>query len=311
LLLGGMLFLWGSAELLVKGSSELAIGFGIRPMLVGLTIVAMGTSSPELAVSLYAALTATKDISLGNIIGSNIANIGLVVSICAMIKKLHIEKSAFRREIPIMVGGTLLFCLLAWNGVLSFWDGLILLACFFAFMMFTIKQSRGDRNRAKAQEGFVDIRKDTKAVLKNLLYIFVGLVGLILASYLIVNSAKYIANYFGISTFVIGISLVAIGTSLPELAISVVGVVRGEVELAIGNAIGSNIFNTLFVIATVAVVTPIPVDRSLFQLHIPFMVGFTIVMIPMMRTKSMINRVEGLILFLAYAVFIFFIFTNP
>jgi len=132
-----------------------------------------------------------------------------------------------------------------------------------------------------------------------------------LASYLIVNSAKYIANYFGISTFVIGISLVAIGTSLPELAISVVGVVRGEVELAIGNAIGSNIFNTLFVIATVAVVTPIPVDRSLFQLHIPFMVGFTIVMIPMMRTKSMINRVEGLILFLAYAVFIFFIFTNP
>lgn len=304
----GLFILWGGAELLVKGSSSLAIGFGVRPLVVGLTVVAMGTSSPELAVSLFAALAQTKDLSLANIIGSNIANIGLVVGISAMIKKLTFEKSLFRSEIPFLVVSTLLFSFMSWDGMISLVDGIILLVGFVAFLTFMVKQSVRDRNAAKSSEGFVDLKKNPKILIKQALFIVAGLIGLVTGSYLIVESAKFIAVYFGISTFIIGVSVVAVGTSLPELAISAVGAARGRVDLAIGNAIGSNLFNTLFVIAVVAVITPIPVDRSLFTLHYPFMIGFTLLVVPMMWTRFRLTRIEGAALFVAYVVFMFLLF---
>ncbi len=304
----GLSILWGGAELLVKGSSSLAIGLGIRPLIVGLTIVAMGTSSPELAVSLLAALRETKDLSLANIIGSNIANIGLVVGVCAVIRPLKIEQSMLRYEVPIMVIGTLVFSWMSWDGIISMVDGLILLVGFAIFLYIMINASKKDRSKAKMDASFVDIRKDKKKFGKQFIYIILGLVGLVGGSYLIVQSAEFIADYLGVSPFVIGISIVAIGTSLPELAISAVGAARGRVDIAVGNAVGSNIFNTLFVIATVSVITPIPVDHSLFSLHYPAMLVFTLISVPMMRSRFRLSRWEGALLLGLYFLFIGLIF---
>ncbi len=308
ILIVGLFILWGGAELLVRGSSRIAIGLGVRPLVVGLTIVAMGTSSPELAVSMFAALTHTKDISLANIIGSNIANIGLVVAVSAMIKPLYIEKSIFRSEIPIMLIGTLVFSFMSWDGVISMVDGIILLTGFATFLFYMVKRSVKDRSEAKSSENFVDIKKEPKVLLKQGALILVGLVGLISGSYLIVESAKDIAVHLGVSPFIIGITIIAIGTSLPELAISAVGAARGRVDLAVGNAIGSNIFNTLFVIAVVSVITPIPVDRSLFHLHYPFMIGLSLILVPMMWSRFRLTRLEGAALFAAYVAFIYLLF---
>ncbi|MBN1466232.1 calcium/sodium antiporter [candidate division KSB1 bacterium] len=308
LLLVGLVILWAGAELLVKGSANLAIGFGIRPLIVGLTIVAMGTSSPELAVSLLAALRGTKDLSLANIVGSNIANIGLVVSVSAMIRPLKIAKSMFRNEIPIMLAGTLAFSLLSWDGIIRRIDGLLLIIGFVVFLFFIIRTSQRDRHEAKAKQDFVDIRRNPAALFKQLIYIVIGLSGLVGGSYFIVNSAEFIADYFHVTPVVIGMSVVAIGTSLPELAISAVSAARGRVDIAIGNVIGSNIFNILFVIAIVALITPIPVDKSLLSLHYPFMIGFALVSVPMLWSRFRLSRWEGMVLFAVYAVFLVLLF---
>jgi cation:H+ antiporter len=304
LLLLGLSILWGGAELLVKGSANLAIGIGIRPLVVGLTIVAMGTSSPELAVSLIAALRDTKELALANIVGSNIANIGLVIAVCAMIRPLKIERAMFRQEIPILLIGTLAFSLMCLDGVINYIDGIILLAGFSAFLFFMIKSSKKDRIASKANDDFVDISGDYKEVWTQMFYVIIGLVGLIGGSHFIVNSAQFIAAHFNISPVVIGLSIVAIGTSLPELAISAVGTARGQADIAVGNAIGSNIFNTLFVIAIVAIITPIPVEASMLKLHFPVMAGFTLVSVPMLRTQFCLTRWEGALLFLAYLAFL-------
>lgn len=304
LLLLGLSILWGGAELLVKGAANLAIGIGIRPLIVGLTIVAMGTSSPELAVSLIAALRDTKELALANIVGSNIANIGLVIAVCAMIRPLQIERAMFRQEVPILLIGTFAFAMMCLDGILNITDGIILLLGFVAFLFFMVQSSRKDRDAAKESNDFVDISGDPGAMLKQVLFLFIGLIGLIGGSHFIVEAAEFIAVHFHISPVVIGLSIVAIGTSLPELAISAVGTARGQADIAVGNAIGSNIFNTLFVIAIVAVITPIPVDMSVFKLHFPVMIGFTLVSVPMLWTRFKLSRWEGAILFVFYLAFL-------
>ena len=305
ILIGGLLVLWGGAEFLVKGSSRIAVGFGVRPAVVGLTIVAMGTSSPEFAVSLFAALTHAKDLSLANIIGSNIANIGLVVGVSAMIKPIKIKKEMFRSEMPILLLSAFVFSLLCWDGVLGRIDGAILLAGFIIFLLFMVRRSLKDRTAAKRDKDFKDIRHDSKMLLLQGAFIILGLAGLVAGSYLIVESAKQIATHLGVSPFVIGISMVAVGTSLPELAISAVGVAREEHDLAVGNAVGSNIFNTLFVIAAVSLITPIPVAHILFNLQFPAMVLFSLVIVLLVTLRRRTSRYEGAALFIAYVFFIF------
>ncbi|MDZ7725187.1 MAG: calcium/sodium antiporter [candidate division KSB1 bacterium] len=306
LLIAGLFLLWIGSEFLVKGSSSLALHMGVRPILVGLTVVAMGTSSPELAVSLTAALQNSKAISLGNIIGSNIANIGLVLGTCALINPLKIERATLRNEVPIMIGAILLFCFLSFDGLLSFWDGLILVALFLGFLILIANLAKKDRKKAK-ELAVVD-QTGEKHLLKNILFIILGLAGLVYGAVLIVNSSIDIANALGVSQAVIAVSMVAVGTSLPELAISAVASIRGESELAVGNAVGSNIFNTLFVIAIVAMISPIPVNRELFQLDYPAMLVFTLITGPLMMTRFRISRLEGIFLLLLYVGFIYLIF---
>ena len=306
ILLAGLFLLWIGSESLVKGSSSLALHMGVRPILVGLTVVAMGTSSPELAVSLTAALQDSKSISLGNILGSNIANIGLVLGTCALINPLKIERSTLRNEVPIMVGAILLFSLLSYDGLVSFGDGLILFALFIGFLILIANLAKKDRKKAK--DLAVADQPAEKNLLKNILFIILGLAGLVYGAVLIVNSSIGIAKALGVSEAVIAVSMVAVGTSLPELAISAVGSIRGKSELAVGNAVGSNIFNTLFVIAIVAMISPIPVNRELFHLDYPAMIIFTLITGPLMLTRFRMSRLEGIFLLLLYFGFIYLIF---
>lgn len=308
-LLGIGLLYWG-AEILVNNASGLALRIGIRPLIIGFTVIAMGTSSPELAVSLLSAMKGTKDIALGNIIGSNIANIGLVIGIAALIRPLTIQINTIWREMPFLIFATIVFYVLSLNKVIGFIDGLILLCLFVIFIIYMLRMAQRDRKKDKEFFDGIGTSKKVKPVFIEIVLILLGLAGLIVGSTLMVNSAKVIALNFGISEIVIGITLVALGTSLPELAISAVGALKGEVDLAVGNAIGSNLFNILFVIAIVALFFPIPVESGLLKFDYLFMLGLSIIFLPMMIFRFKITRLEGLILVVLYFVFIWLTFTH-
>jgi cation:H+ antiporter len=305
---GSLILYWG-AEILVKGSSRFALSLGIRPIIVGLTVIAMGTSAPEFMVSLLATIQKNKSIALGNIIGSNIANIGLVVGIASIIKPIRIKINTIRREMPFLILTTIIFYVLSMDGSLNFLDGLSLLALFLFFMYYVIylaSSDRKDEKRLKKEMNEGDDHK-RKAVI-SLILTLAGLALLLAGSHLIVKSAVSIAKAYHISEFVIGVTMVAVGTSLPELAVSSVGAFRGHAELAVGNAVGSNLFNMLFVIGVIALISPIPVEKSMLRFEYLFMLGLTIIFFPMMRTGFVLNRWEGLILILAYGTFIFLLF---
>lgn len=308
LFVAGIGLLWQGAELLVKGSSRLALSFGVRPLIIGLTVVAMGTSSPELAVSLLSAIRETKDIALGNIIGSNIANIGLVLGVTALIHPLDIHISTIRREMPFLIVSTFLLYVLSLNNLISRLDGIILFSGFILFITYMIHTTAKHRKEQLEINGSGADQKSLKQRLLNAAYVILGLAGLILGSYWIVDSAVVIAEFIGVSHMVIAITMVAVGTSLPELAISSVAAYRGHVDIAIGNAVGSNIFNTLFVIAFVAIVAPIPVAQSLLSFEYVIMLIFTFLALPFMWTKFKLNRKEAAALLAGYLVFVYFLF---
>ncbi len=305
----GIGLLYIGAEALVSGSSSLALKIGIRPLIIGFTIVAMGTSSPELAVSLLSAIQGTKDIALGNIIGSNIANIALVIGVAAVIRPLTIQINTIKREMPYLILTTVLFYVLSLDKVLDYKDGLILLVGFVLFIGYMIRLAQKDRNAGSAFFDDIPTHKKQRAQWLNIVYIVFGLVGLIGGSTMMVNSATQIAEQLGVPPIIIGMTLVAVGTSLPELAISSVGAYRGEVDLAVGNAVGSNLFNVLFVIAIVSIIYPIPVEPSLLKFDYLFMLGLTIAFLPMMISKFKITRLEGVLLIVVYGVFLWLQFS--
>jgi len=304
----GIGLLYVGAEVLVSNASGLALRIGIRPLIIGFTIIAMGTSSPELAVSLLSAIKGTKDIALGNIIGSNIANIGLVIGVAAIIRPLKIRVNTIRREMPYLIVATGIFYLLSLDGVMGLFDGLVLFGGFIIFIVYMIRLAQKDRQKDKEFFDGIGTKKRKRSMVIELILIICGLAGLVGGSTLMVNSAKVIALNLGISEIVIGITLVALGTSLPELAISAVGALKGEVDLAVGNAIGSNLFNILFVIAIVAMVYPIPVESGLLKFDYIFMLGLSIIFLPMMIKNLRITRLEGIFLLLLYAVYIWLTF---
>jgi cation:H+ antiporter len=305
----GIGLLYFGAEWLVKGASQLALGIGIRPLIVGLTILAIGTSAPEFAVSLLSAIHKSKDIALGNIIGSNIANIALVIGVAAVIRPMRIQVNTVRLEMPYLIVATLVFHLLSLDGLIGFFDGLGMLCGFMLFMVylgFMASRDRRDDKKLHAEMG--DYRPDKRSIPFHLILILGGLTGLLLGSYLLVSSAVELAQALGVSQLVIGITLVAVGTSLPELAISAVGSYRGHTDLAVGNAVGSNIFNILFVIAFVSMIYPIPVDPELLGFQYLFMSVLTMIFLPMMWTGFILNRLEGVLLLFIYAFFNYLIF---
>jgi len=255
-LVGGLIMLFIGAEGLIRGSSNLAIKIGITPLVVGLTVVAFGTSTPELVVSLKAALLGNSSISLGNVVGSNIANIALILGVAALIRPLDVHANVIMREIPIMIVITVLFLFLLIDGELGFIDGLIFVIGLVIYLIVNVLLARKEKNPEVDSE-FKEGLKSKLGVPVSIVLMLAGLGLLILGANLFVQSAVAIAKMFNVSDAIIGLTIVAIGTSLPELITSIVASYKKEADIAIGNVVGSNIFNILGILGITALIIPI------------------------------------------------------
>ena len=312
----GLLGVYFGAEWLVKGSSNLSRALGIRPLIIGLTVVAFGTSSPELAVSLTASIKESSEIAIGNIIGSNIANIGLVLGITAMIFPLKVERNIIKNELPLMIAISVVFYLMAMDKKIGFIDGSFLFTGIILFTGYhiyrTIKSNSRSYNLTSGTDmaGFADKQSLTrrKNLLLNILFIAIGLAGLLIGAQLLVKGAIFIAGRCGISEMAIGLTAVAFGTSIPEMATSVVSAFRKEAELCVGNIIGSNIFNILMVIGSVTLIRPLNVTQETLFFELPAMLLFSAVLIPMMMGTWAINRIKGFVLVFGYCAFVVLLF---
>lgn len=305
----GLALLCYGADWLVKGSSTLAEKFGIKPMVVGLTVVAIGTSAPELVVSVVSVIQKSNDIALGNIIGSNICNIGLVLSIAALIFPLQVQKSLLRKELLIMFASSGLLFYMGSDQIVSRLESAILLLGMLLFTLYLIRSSVKDSKASREDKnGQSEIAGKNASTVKSCIFIAVGLVGLVAGSYMMVKSSVIIAKVMGMSEFTIGLIMVAVGTSLPELATSISAAIRKESDILIGNVIGSNICNVLLVIGTVGIIQPLAVDPGILRIQFPVMMIFSAMLYPFLRSGFVLERIEGLVLLLGYVLFVSYSF---
>lgn len=305
LLILGTALLVAGAECLVRGASKLAASLGISPLVVGLTVVAFGTSSPELAVSAHAASTGEADIAVGNVVGSNIFNILFILGLSAMVAPLAVARQLIRLDMPAMIAASLLLLILGADGNISRPDGLLLFSLLVAYTIFLIQRSRQESRAVQAEyerEYAVGPEETTPRAWKiDLAYVAGGTVMLVLGSRWLVGGAVRVAVDLGVSELVIGLTVIAVGTSLPEVATSVVASLRGERDIAVGNVVGSNIFNILAVVGLSGLVAPggIPISPEALRFDIPVMIMVALASAPALLTGLTIQRWEGLI-FLAY-----------
>lgn len=301
----GLVLLIVGAEALVRGASRAAVGLGISPLVVGLTVVAFGTSSPELAVSVQAAFTPEGSaIALGNVVGSNIANILLILGLSAAVTPLVVSQQLIRLDVPLMIGVSLVLLLFSLDGTIGRVEGALLFAGLIGYITFAIVQSRKENRQIQAeyeQEYQPGTPHSPAGWLLNIGLIVVGLAMLVVGSDWLVEGAVTVAALLGVSDLVIGLTVVAVGTSLPEIATSVVAALRGERDIAVGNAIGSNLFNIMSVLGLASLVAPqgIVVPASALHFDIPVMLAVAVACLPIFFTERCIARWEG-ILFLAY-----------
>lgn len=302
----GLTMLYFGAEWLVRGSVTVANKFRISQLVIGLTIVAFGTSTPELSVSISSALQGMSDIALGNVVGSNIANIGLILGIAAIIRPLLVAKSAIKKEVPIMVGVAIILILISIDGEISVEEGIVLAIGIIVFTVFSYKSSKKESVDIENPSIGLNLAKKN-VVSKSIILIGVGLGLLTFGSFLTVENAVVIAQSFGISERIIGLSLIAIGTSLPELITSIVAALRGHSDLSVGNIVGSNVFNILAILGIAAAITGISVNENMFFDYY-VMIGFSIILIPIMRSGFKISRIEGVALVVAYFAYLTYLF---
>ncbi len=302
---GLLLLVWG-AERFVHGAAAAARNLGVRPLLIGLTVVAFATSAPEILVSVVAALRGQAGLAVGNAIGSNIVNIGLVLGFTAMLRPVEVRSETLRREMPALLAVSLLTVSLFFDNVLSRIDGLVMLSALGIVMMWLIRLSlmsaAGD---PLSREFDAEIPRNV-SMRRAIVWLVVGLVTLLIGAELLVDGSIEIARTIGVSEVVIGITLVALGTSLPELAVSIVSVLKKEHGLAIGNIVGSNIFNLLAVIGIAAAIQPTALEPSVLSLHVFVMVAFTVVLFAMTYDydgRAMLSRIEGFALFAAFIAY--------
>ncbi|MHC4186660.1 MAG: calcium/sodium antiporter [Planctomycetota bacterium] len=310
LLVGGLLILWKSAELLVSGAVRLAERLGVTPLVIGLTVVAMGTSAPEVAASIAGVLQekAGGDIAIGNVFGSNIANLALVGGLVALIRPLRIKKKTLKREIPVMLGVGIFLCFFVRDSIVSRIDAGVLLAVFAGLLLLMGYLAR--------REGFEPIQAEYKAdtisdgLLKCLIYITIGLAGLALGAKMTVTGAVDIGRKVGLSEGVIALTVIAFGTSLPELVTCVVAALKKQDEISIGNLVGSNIFNTLLVTGTAGIVKPFEISASFaggadYWIMISISVAFAVIAILCRRA---IGKIGGSVLLCSYLIYLCYCF---
>ncbi|MEZ8656042.1 calcium/sodium antiporter [Vibrio splendidus] len=305
----GLGFLVWSADKLVYGAAALARNFGISPLVIGMTILAMGSSAPEMMVSATAALDGKTDTAVGNVLGSNIANIALILGITALIKPLSISSGVIRRELPLMIGVTLLAGALLWDNHLGFYEGVLLFVLFAAFLFAMLQISRSEK---KNDDAFLEEQEsevpEGVSNPKAAMWVVVGLIILPLAANMLVDNAVVIAKFFGMSDLVIGLTIIAVGTSLPELAASLAGVMKGEDDMAVGNIIGSNVFNILAVMGIPGILNPSVLSEFAMGRDFWVMLGVSLLLVVMALGKSRsVNRIEGgvlIVTFVAYQAYL-------
>lgn len=308
----GLAALVAGAELLVRGASKLALSFGISSLVVGLTVVAFGTSAPEMAVSVQSAWSGQVDIALGNVVGSNIFNVLFILGASALIVPLVVHQQIIRQEVPVMIGVSLLLWALAADGGISRWEGLLLASLIIAYTFIIIRQSRRETAAVKAEyeEAFDGGANGWDAHWGvQVLMLLAGLALLVLGANWLVEAAVAFAQYLGVSELIIGLTIVAAGTSLPEVATSIMAALRGERDIAVGNVVGSNIFNILSVLGFSASVAPgdLGVAPAMLAFDIPVMVAVAVACLPVFFSGSAISRWEGVLflaLYVAYTLYL-------
>jgi len=309
LIIGIALLVWG-ADRFVDGAASVAKNLRVPPMVIGLTIVSLGTSLPEMIVAAMAALDGNRNLGIGNVIGSNIANIALVLGVTALIIPLAVQSMTLRREMPVLMLVTFLaFALLA-DGVLSQIDGIILIVGLVLMMGWITRIGMQDRHDPMIEE-FTDSIPENMSMQSSILWFIVGLVVLIVSSRMVVWGAVEIAHFFGVSDLVIGLTIVAIGTSLPELVASIAGALKGEADLAIGNVIGSNMFNLLAVLAMPALIHPGAFAQEALLRDFPIMLGFTVALLLVsfgFKVGGKINRFEGGLLVSGFSGYLYLLY---
>ena len=299
LLIVGFVFLIKGSDFFVDGASSVASLLKIPTIIVGLTIVAFGTSAPEAAVSITSSLTGSNAMAVSNVIGSNLFNILMVIGISALLGDLLMEKSVLNKDLPFLVGITLLlaiFIFMGWN--IANIEGIILLLILICYIFYLVKNAR------KSKDANV-VEKAKLTPLKSAIFIIVGLAGIVVGGDLVVNSASNIAIALGMSETLVGLTIVAIGTSLPELVTSLTALKKGENQLVIGNVIGSNIFNILFALGASSAISQIPLDPSMMT-DVLFMVGVTILCFIFGKTQEKYDKKEGIILVSLFVIYMAF-----
>lgn len=302
--ISGVVGLTYGAHMLVTHSSKLATHFSIRPFIIGVTIIAFGTSAPELVVSLAAALKGSSAIALGNVIGSNIANIGLILGVSALLSPMPVGKDILSKEVPIMIIVIGILYLMSLDGMISRIDGGLLFAGIIGFTYYCIKSHKSSNNNNNTE------KKKDAAIGKSYIFTLAGLALLVIGAHYMVESAVIIAKTFGIPELFIGITMVAVGTSLPELAASTAAIIQRKGDIGIGNIVGSNIFNVLMVLGAVSLVRPIPVDMTLLSFEYPVMLTFAALVYLLGRGGKSFSRRDGAFLLILYVVFIAILYVN-
>lgn len=314
----GLILLVVGAEGLVRGASRLAAMVGVSPLVIGLTVVAYGTSSPEMAVSVRSGVAGQADIALGNVVGSNIFNVLFILGMSALITPLVVSRQLIRRDVPIMIGVSALLWVMSSAGYIGWLDGLILVTSALVYTIWTVRQSRHENQTLGPayNEAFGAVQTATPRNLGiQAIYIIAGLVLLVIGANQLVEGAVALARLLGLTELVIGLTIIAAGTSLPEVATSVVASLRGERDIAVGNVVGSNIFNILAVLGLAAAVSPagVRVSSQALAFDIPVMVAVAAACLPIFFTGWQITRWEGglfLLYYGAYTVYLIFLVTK-
>ncbi|MGB0887572.1 MAG: calcium/sodium antiporter [Vicingaceae bacterium] len=307
LLIGGLAVLIIAGELLVRGAVGIALKFNIPTIVIGMTIVSFGTSAPELLVSLKAALNNHAELAIGNVIGSNIANIALVLGVTTMILPITVKRSTVKVDWPIMMGASMLFFIFILNNVIEWYEGLIFTAGLIAFNFYMFWNAKRKGEKEELDVDTEDLKKSS--LLLNSVLIILGCIGLAFGANWLLDGAVTIASNFGVSEHVIGVTIVAFGTSVPELITSVVAAFKKHTDISVGNLIGSNIFNILGVLGITALVKEIPVTDQVINIDSLWMLAIAFLIFPLMIIGFKVNRLRGLLLFAFYGVYIYFALT--
>jgi cation:H+ antiporter len=307
----GLVLLIFGGDFLVKGAVGLALSKNISPLIIGMTIVSFGTSAPEMLVCINAALQPgdANLMSMGNIIGSNIANLSLVLGTTAIVASIPVEKQSIQQDWPILFVSSLIFILFCWDLQVIWWEGVVL---FIGVIVFTLFMIWKNKNKSDVAIDLPEVNLSNSKTLKNIWFknisfLAIGIVGLFYGSEWLLSSATNVALAFGVSPYIIGVTILAVGTSIPELTTSIIAAYKKETEIALGNLIGSNIFNILAVVGLTSVISPMKLTQSVFNYDMMWMLVIAILIFPLMIWKKIIQRWMGLVMLLLYVSYVYFL----